>query len=73
VRADRGAPSGRQAPAPQLDTPDRDTEQIARRERWASIVEILTQFNGVLTRTELGLIAEIRDFARFSHPRELCD
>lgn len=31
-------------------------------------MEILTQFRGIST---LGLIAEIGDFARFSHPREL--
>jgi len=56
----------------QLDALDRDLEQIARRERWAPIVEILTRFKGISTRTALGLIAEIGDFARFSHPRELC-
>jgi transposase len=56
----------------QLDAVDRDLELIARGERWASIVEILTRFKGVSTRTALGLIAEIGDFARFSHPRELC-
>ena len=35
-------------------------------------MEILTRFKGISTRTALGLIAEIGDFARFSHPRELC-
>lgn len=56
----------------QLDALDRDLEQIARTERWVDTVEILTRFKGVSTRTALGLIAEIGDFARFSHPRELC-
>ena len=56
----------------QLDALDRDLEQIARGERWAATVEILTRFKGISTRTALGLIAEIGDFARFSHPRELC-
>src|SRR5579875_2125955 len=56
----------------QLDALDRDPEQIARGERWAATVEILTRFFGIATRTALGLIAEIGDFARFGHPRELC-
>ncbi len=34
-------------------------------------MEILTRFRGIATITALGLIAEIGDFARFSHPREL--
>lgn len=55
----------------QIDALDRDLEQIARGERWAPIVQILTGFKGIATRTALGLIAEIGDFARFSHPREL--
>lgn len=56
----------------QLDALDRDLEQIAARERWAPIVEVLARFKGISTRTALGLISEIGDFARFSHPRELC-
>jgi transposase len=55
----------------QIDALDRDLEQIARRERWAPTVQILTGFKGIATRTALGLISEIGDFARFSHPREL--
>jgi transposase len=55
----------------QLDI-DRELELIARGERWAKTVENLTRFKGVLTRTALGLIAEIGDFHRFGHPRELC-
>jgi transposase len=56
----------------QLDALDRDLEQVAQGERWAASVEILTRFRGIATRTALGLIAEIGDFTRFSHPRELC-
>jgi transposase len=56
----------------QLDQLDRDLELIAHRDPWVSTVEILVRFKGVSTRTALGLIAEIGDFARFSHPRELC-
>jgi len=56
----------------QLDALDRDLERIAASERWGAAVEILTRFRGISTRTALGLIAEIGDFARFSHPRELC-
>jgi transposase len=56
----------------QLEQIDQDLEKIARDERWAARVEILTRFKGVPTRAALGLIAEIGDFHRFSHPRELC-
>jgi transposase len=56
----------------QLDALDRDLERIARGERWAQTVETLTRFKEISTRTALGLIAEIGDFHRFSHPRELC-
>jgi len=56
----------------QLDALDRRLEQIAQTDRWRPLVEILTRFRGISTRTALGLIAEIGDFARFSHPRELC-
>jgi transposase len=56
----------------QLDALDRDLERIAAGERWAATVQTLTRFKGISTRTALGLIAEIGDFARFSHPRELC-
>jgi transposase len=56
----------------QLDALDRDLERIARGERWAATVQVLTRFKGISVRTALGLISEIGDFARFSHPRELC-
>jgi transposase len=55
----------------QLELLDARLEQIAREERWASQVEQLRAFRGIQTLTALGLIAEIGDFARFSHPREL--
>ena len=55
----------------QLDVLDAELEQIAHGERWGGQVEILTRFRGINTLTALGLIAEIGDFARFSHPREL--
>lgn len=56
----------------QLDQLDRELERIAGQGRWAPTVQALTQFKGVSVRTALGLIAEIGDFSRFSHPRELC-
>ena len=55
----------------QLDTLDARLAEIAGSERWAGQVQILTRFRGIATITALGLIAEIGDFARFSHPREL--
>ncbi len=55
----------------QLDALDGRLEEIAGSDRWAGQVEILTRFRGIATLTALGLIAEIGDFARFSHPREL--
>jgi transposase len=55
----------------QIDALDRDLEKIAAGERWAPTVQVLVRFKGISTRTALGLIAEIGDFARFSHPREL--
>jgi transposase len=55
----------------QLDTLDARLREIAGSERWAAPVQTLTRFRGIATLTALGLIAEIGDFARFSHPREL--
>jgi len=55
----------------QIDALDRDLEQIASREPWREAVKRLCAFRGIRTRTALGLIAEIGDFRRFSHPREL--
>jgi transposase len=55
----------------QLATIDARLEEIARSERWADQVGVLVRFRGISTLTALGLISEIGDFARFSHPREL--
>jgi transposase len=55
----------------QLDALDGRLEQIAGSERWGEHVQVLTRFRGISTLTALGLISEIGDFARFSHPREL--
>lgn len=55
----------------QLALLDDRLEQIAREERWREQVAALTRFRGISTRTALGLIAEIGDFRRFAHPREL--
>jgi transposase len=55
----------------QLATLDAQLEQIAEQQRWGWQVDKLRAFRGIATLTALGLIAEIGDFARFSHPREL--
>jgi len=55
----------------QLDTLDAELQRIAQSERWAGQVDTLIRFRGISTLTALGLIAEIGDFNRFSHPREL--
>lgn len=55
----------------QLAALDAHLEQIAERELWGWQVHKLRAFRGIGTLTALGLIAEIGDFARFSHPREL--
>jgi len=55
----------------QIDALDRDLEQIATRQPWCEPVRRLCAFRGIATRTALGLIAEIGDFRRFAHPREL--
>jgi transposase len=55
----------------QLAALDARLEQIASDQRWGWQVEKLRAFRGISTLTALGLIAEIGDFHRFSHPREL--
>lgn len=55
----------------QLARLDSDLEQIASQDPWREQVQMLTAFRGISTRTALGLISEIGDFRRFSHPREL--
>ena len=55
----------------QFATLDARLAEIAGSDRWGGQVQILTRFRGIATITALGLIAEIGDFARFSHPGEL--
>lgn len=55
----------------QLDQLDARLEQIAAQDPWRDQVQTLTAFRGISTRTALGLLAEIGDFHRFAHPREL--
>jgi len=55
----------------QLAALDARLEEIARDSRWDWQVDRLRAFRGISTLTALGLIAEIGDFHRFSHPREL--
>ena len=55
----------------QLATLDHELAQIAEREPWADPVAWLCSFRGIATHTALGLLAEIGDFRRFGHPREL--
>jgi transposase len=55
----------------QLARLDGDIEQVAASGPWREQVAALTAFRGISTRTALGLIAEIGDFRRFAHPREL--
>ena len=55
----------------QLAALDTRLHEIAGDERWAWQVERLLAFRGISTLTALALIAEIGDFARFGHPREL--
>jgi transposase len=55
----------------QLTALDGQLETIAGDPRWAWQVDRLRAYRGISTLTALGLIAEIGDFTRFSHPREL--
>ena len=55
----------------QLDALDRDLEHVAEQQPWREPAARLCAFRGISTRTALGLIAEIGDFRRFAHPREL--
>ena len=55
----------------QLAALDARLEQIAGDQRWGWQVDKLRAFRWIATLTALGLIAEIGDFARFVHPREL--
>ncbi len=55
----------------QLAALDHELEDVSRREPWAEAVDRLCCFRGVSTHTALGLLGEIGDFRRFSHPRLL--
>ncbi len=50
---------------------DAELERIARSEPWCDPVRWLCAVRGISTRTALGLLAEIGDWKRFAHPREL--
>jgi transposase len=54
----------------QIAALDQQLERIAAREPWADPVAWLCSFRGISTHTALGLLAEIGDFRRFTHPRE---
>jgi len=55
----------------QIAALDQQLEQIATHQPWADPVAWLCSFRGISTHTALGLLAEIGDFRRFAHPREL--
>ena len=55
----------------QIATIDQQLERVAGTEPWVDLVRWLCSFRGIGTHTALGLLAEIGDFRRFSHPREL--
>lgn len=55
----------------QIAAVDHELAQIAGREPWADPVAWLCSFRGIAIHTALGLLAEIGDFRRFEHPREL--
>ena len=55
----------------QLAALDHELAQIAQTDPWADPVAWLCSFRGIATHTALGLLAEIGDFRRFAHPREL--
>jgi len=55
----------------QLAAIDSELEQVATSEPWCDPVRWLSSFRGIGLHTALGLVAEIGDFRRFAHPREL--
>jgi transposase len=55
----------------QLAALDHELARIAEADPWADPVAWLCSFRGIATHTALGLLAEIGDFRRFAHPREL--
>ena len=50
---------------------DHSLEEVAQTERYAEAVGWLRCFRGIDTVTAITLIAEIHDFRRFEHPRQL--
>jgi transposase len=50
---------------------DHELERTAASDPWCDPVQWLCTFRGIGQLTALGLLAEIGDFRRFSHPREL--
>ncbi len=55
----------------QLAAIDDELERVAQTEPWCEPVRWLCAFRGIGLITALGLLAEIGDFRRFGHPREL--
>jgi transposase len=55
----------------QLQAIEHELEQVATTEPWGDPVRWLCSFRGIGLLTALGLLAEIGDFGRFGHPREL--
>lgn len=55
----------------QLAALDHQLEQTAGQDPWREAVRWLCTFRGIGVQTALGLLAEIGDFRRFAHPREL--
>jgi transposase len=55
----------------QLAAIEHELCQVAEVEPWCDAVRWLCSFRGIGLITSLGLLAEIGDFRRFSHPREL--
>ncbi len=55
----------------QLAAIEHELEQVASAEPWCDPVRWLCSFRGIGVITALGLLAEIGDFRRFAHPREL--
>ena len=55
----------------QLGALEHELEQVASDEPWCDPVRWLCSFRGIGLLTALGLLAEIGDFRRFGHPREL--
>jgi transposase len=53
------------------DTVEATLEELAPSSPWAQIIARLRCFRGIDTLTAVGLCAEVGDFQRFDHPRQL--